>query len=180
MFNNCKIYINIENHQSTRELPHKVPKKSPIDKNGPKANFDSPFLCFIIRPAIEARKIPMKADTTIPLYPINNPDTAIKMVSPSSIPRIFSPVFFSIMYEDISPIIKKGTLIIKLPVILWNRVRLSSVKTEITASIPIAARSRISISSVSQSVKPITVSIEKNMQTEIDLVLKSITVKVIR
>lgn len=179
MHNNCKFYINNENHQSVIALPHKVPKKSPIDKNGPKANVDSPLLCFIMSPAIEARIIPMKADTTAALYPINKPETAIKIVSPSSIPRIFSPVLLSIMQDEISPIMKKGALIIIPPVILWNKVRLLSVNIEITAIIPIAARSLMSISRVSQSVNPITVSIEKKIQTNIDLALKSITVKVI-
>ena len=99
-------------------LPHNAPIAIPIDRKGPKANFDSPEIILLIIPTIAEMTIPINAETITACVPRYAPAEIISRVSPNSIARKSSPNFFFMKLRLTSPIIKNGTLIIKAPVIL--------------------------------------------------------------
>lgn len=123
--------------------------------------------------------IPKNAEIKTAFVPMRKPEPSISNVSPSSIPRTFSPVLCFIIAPEISPMRKNGTLIIRLPVILCDMLRLSVKSAEAAATSPTAISRLMLISSVSKSIKPIVIRTEKKIQVKIELILKSITIKVI-
>ena len=126
-------------------------------------------------PQIAAIIIPANAETIIARVPITLPAQNIRSVSPSSMPRISSPLRFFITALLISPIIKNGTLMHKAPIIL-SVILSESVKIcEGIERRNISTNILISISRVSQSMKPTTISNANNTQVIMDSAFKSIT-----
>ena len=115
---NYSLKCNNEVYQSIRLSPQSVPIAIPIARYGPNANFDSPLIRLFMMPQIAAIIIPANAETIIARVPITLPAQNIRSVSPSSMPRISSPLRFFITALLISPIIKNGTLMHKAPIIL--------------------------------------------------------------
>lgn len=105
-------------YQLAISLPHSIATAIPMERYGPKANFESFVITLLIIPPIAAAMIPTNAETITACVPRIAPAANIKAVSPTSIPRKSSPYLLRMNGLLTSPIIKKGRLIAKAPITL--------------------------------------------------------------